>query len=1443
MVSETFGSNENGPTKAVLPAMTNQHGLARRIQRSFCDLSDEIANAVEQASFLVQLGWTGAISWSELLQSSRVLIVSESGSGKTYECRAEQEARWNSGEPAFFFELADLCHFNLSDLLNAEEQRRFEAWRVSQSDVAVIFLDSIDELKLTQGSFETALKRLSRALDGQLARVRIVITTRPIPIDREIIRRHLPIPESSDETRSEAAFADLAISGHRKNKKASNDVFEWRNVALLPLSDDQMLELMAFQGVTDAEAMLDDIRQRNAEEFARRPQDLIELSVDWRDHRRIRTHREQIANSIALKLKPRTDRKEKTPLTEEQAFEGASRLAIAALLTRKLTLRHSAQADEGGETGAALEPATILSDWTADQRATLLERALFGFAGYGRVRFHHRSVMEYLAAQSLDALLNRGMKMSAVKRLLFTETPFAVRVVKPSMRPVAAWLAKSQISIFGEIRDCEPEILLNYADPESLTSDLQMDALGAYVHKYGHGGDRGLRVPSLQIHRIASGDIGREVLRLWAAGVQNPEVRELLLELVAAVPIQAGADIAFSVAMRKSADLLERIRGLEALVKLNDARLDEITRLMLAEPEAWPDELLMNLVPLLTPALISADLLCQLVSRFSSASRGLDLFGHSWATSIAKFVFPSDYLTALREGLTKLVAGGVNWRADRHQYTTSTEYLLAPLAAICHRQLNEADFTAAVIESSVLVLRLANDDHSRLVCEPADALRTGLWNLPPCVRASAFWADDAFRDKRRPGTSPRRRFFEGKHDGPIRLNFEQDGGWVLGGLCDSSRALAERSILLEAALLDVWNGQGDWREYLLNLKELVSDHPELTATIDERLAPPVVDPDVARMEAQHLIRAEKEKRTEAENHESWAKFWREVADHPDTAFGPKRAENTAWNLWDAMSRSGEASRSSGWNRRLIERSFNKDVADRLRVTMMKIWRKDHPSLRSERLDNEKGTTLVGWQFGLAAIAAEAEAPQWAHILSFDDAKLAARYVPLELNGFPSWLESLATAMPKAVEIVLGPELTSELETFATPNSHRIFLQNVGYAATVVAELFLPRLQAWIHSTQQHVSAGEDGAMAAERLRHVLNILLKYGSGDTRARFREIAKQQLVPGLDSPLAFVWLSAYMDLDPMGGVDCLEQGLRNFQPATQNLGAQWIGSLFGDRNREPLVGLSNPGFTPALLLKLVRLAYREVAPTDDINHDGPYSPGLRDHAERGRERLLYALLESKGKEGWKAKLEMADDPMFQFFKDRALAIAKQKAAEEADVTVHTETQVAALYRHSEVSPVTREGMFALLKDRLDDIDDLLRSDVSPSEAWALITDERIMRKEIAREMRNASNHAYTVDQESVTADEKETDIRLRAADSVQQAVIELKLGARWSGRDLRDAIKDQLVTKYMAPDECRCGCLLVTVAKNRTWEHPARNSCWQIAADHADIPPNSCWLPIVG
>ena len=107
--------------------MTENPLTPSSIQRSFCDLSAAEVADIEKASVLDGVGWRGSFAWDELLRSDRVLIVSEAGAGKTYECQAQQDRLWKAGEPAFFLDLATLAGSSVREMLSQKEEERFEA--------------------------------------------------------------------------------------------------------------------------------------------------------------------------------------------------------------------------------------------------------------------------------------------------------------------------------------------------------------------------------------------------------------------------------------------------------------------------------------------------------------------------------------------------------------------------------------------------------------------------------------------------------------------------------------------------------------------------------------------------------------------------------------------------------------------------------------------------------------------------------------------------------------------------------------------------------------------------------------------------------------------------------------------------------------------------------------------------------------------------------------------------------------------------------------------------------------------------------------------------------------------------------------------------------------------------------------------------------------------
>lgn len=725
-------------------------------ERSFQDIPADRVSEAEQTSFLMELSWHRGSNWGDLLKSKRILIISKAGAGKTFECQECQKALWKEGEPAFFIELADLAKKALRDTLTPEEEARFDTWRGSQSDIATFFLDSIDELKLTRGSFRSALTSLAKAVAGNLARVRVVITSRPTPIDAEMFRTLLPVPDEPQEVPSGETFADIAMSREYQRASKAQMAKDWRNVALLPLSSDHIRHIARLQGVEDPDALLADIQRRNAEEFVRSPQDLIELCADWRSHHRIRSHRDQVRADITVKLKPRGENREYAPLAPAKALDGARRLALAATLSRKLTLRHSSEADRDGDPDQApLDPAIILHDWSDDERKTLLERPLFGFVSYGRVRFHHRSVIERLAAEQLIELRDRGMPIRAIKRLLFTTTAQGIQIVKPSYRPVAAWMALDDDAIFEEVLDREPNVLLNHGDPESLTLAQRQRALRSFVRRHRAGGWRGLRVPGIQLHRIAAPDLGPEVQALWDSGIENPEIREVLLDLIGLGKMTDCADIAYRVAVCSSAHFSERIDALDALVRLDDPRLAEIGEALAQDSNDWPNSLARSAVLRLFPAHLSVEALCKALSRIREGKKSVG--GMSW--QLPRLIDQHDLdactLELLRDGLTALAVEGLK-RNEKGlpRLKCARPHVLPALAATCVRQLQSGNFVLEVMRSAAISVILTERDH--IHADSAKQLASMLPGLPPEARRLLFESADAFIQEFAPVTDPKK---------------------------------------------------------------------------------------------------------------------------------------------------------------------------------------------------------------------------------------------------------------------------------------------------------------------------------------------------------------------------------------------------------------------------------------------------------------------------------------------------------------------------------------------------------------------------------------------------------------------------------------------------------------------------------------------------------------
>lgn len=1387
--------------------------IAMAIKRTFQDIPLVDIGKADQQSYLSALASIRDTGWQDLLKSKRILIISEAGAGKTYECRAQQKALWGNGEPAFFLELSELAKCKLPEMLVSEEERRLKEWMNSQSDIATFFLDSIDELKISQGSFKQALVNLRKGIFDLLGRARIVITTRPTSFDINLVHEILKVPPQQGGDGSGEIFAQIAMHGSTKQKDGKDDESppDFRTVALLPLSDEEIMVFAHEQNIDNPHELLESLQKNNALEFARRPQDLIELCEDWRVEKRIRKHAEQVYTNVRIKLKPRDDRQEPCALSMDKAIDGASRLALAMLVTRRFTVRHDAAKDTIGD-DVALDPATILSDWNSEEIKVLLERPLFGFANYGRVRFHHRSVVEYLAAKRLSDRRKKGMKARALQQLIFAETK-GKTIVRPSKRPVAGWLALEESMIFEMLRDHEPAVLLSEGDPESLTTFQRTEALRAYVERYGKGGWRGLEIPQIQIHRFTSPEMASEVNCLWNAGIENQEIREILLDMIGMGQVSECSDIAYDSAQNSSSSNGERLHALKALAQLDDPRLEAVVAEIAEKASTLPDTIARGALYLLFPKHLTATQFCDILAEIKVKS--IDSLRWQLPHLVSEAELNGFALNDLRDRLSELLSDGLRWQSIRPHFISNYSHACSALAATCIRGLKTGQIVDW-LQPSALALWLCdpNTEHDEVFKQLSQMLA----ELPAKYQELLFWTVDTMLQSVHPIDDPWERLYAiAFRDYCFQLDRVRDKNWIESALADSARSFSDRSMLLEAAI-QLTARQENRDKLIVELKPLVVDRPELLAMIDKRRAKLFKqDQDCRHWEMEDAKRKKKQERKEKKAYASWLMLWREVTEDCDIAFSPEKSENTTWNLWRVMNQAG----NEQWNRRFIETQFDKETADQLRLALMKQWRNDFPTLPSERPNESRGTTLVRWSQGLAGIYAEAEDPQWASRLSEKEAQLAARYALMELNGLPLWLDALVCVHPDKVDPTLGEELTWELNSPTDAQRHSMLLQSIGYASNNVIKVFLPRLWNWLKANSNVICEGEKREGEVRRLKMVVEILVKHGDLEIRNQIRSIAKRRLREDIPLSFAAVWMPALMLLDAQQGVDALEKRIEKLIPEQYSEADTWFSILFGECDNG--LNLNAPQqFTPDLLLRLLQLSYRHVRPVEDIQHDGVDHPDLRDNAERVRNAILMALLNAKGERGWLTKLEIMDDPLFKDMKDRILAIAEERWAEEIDTDIYDDVQAIDLDTKGEASPSTNEAMFNVMVGRLEDIDELLLSDESPRALWAGISVETVMRQTIARELNNQANGMYRVNQEAVTGDEKKTDIRLCSIITDHEAVIELKLAdKKYTAKELRNRIKNQLVKKYMAPENRRSGCLLIALAKEKTWKHPDNNS----------------------
>lgn len=228
---------------------------------------------------------------------------------------------------------------------------------------------------------------------------------------------------------------------------------------------------------------------------------------------------------------------------------------------------YTLQAPDSSSSVDILDPRKLL-DWTDAECNALLRKGIFAPATYGRIRFHHRSTQEYLTAQWLNRLLQKGCPRSEIFSLLFTEI-YGVKVVIPSLKPIVAWLALYQDDIRDEILKRDPLILIQYGDPGSISIEARCRLLESYakLHKTGDIANDSLDHRALWMFSHA--DLSETIRKVWNY-YNYSDFRGDLIRLIREGAITACCDLVVQVAEDEDTNDYHRIIAVQALNACNN---------------------------------------------------------------------------------------------------------------------------------------------------------------------------------------------------------------------------------------------------------------------------------------------------------------------------------------------------------------------------------------------------------------------------------------------------------------------------------------------------------------------------------------------------------------------------------------------------------------------------------------------------------------------------------------------------------------------------------------------------------------------------------------------------------------------------------------------------------------------------------------------------------
>jgi len=1358
---------------------------------------------------------TATLTLPDLLNEPRVVILSEAGSGKTEELRQAALHLRAQGKAAFFLRLEHV--FTEFDTAFEEGTlEEFQAWLAS-SDQGWVLLDSIDESRLRSPlDFETAMRKLSVRLSTAKQRTHLLITGRAPAwrpkSDLELCEKLFPV---ADEHVIAPAGDDVGTMDEQKQAVENVGASPIKIVTLEDLSAKQIKHFAEVKGITDTQAFLDAIERADAWSFTVRPQDLDELAGFWLDNGTIGSRHELMKNSVRRRLRePDQTRAEMLPLPVDRALQGALIIAAALVLTNQQTI----QIPDGHKGSQGLKLDSLLMDWTAKEISTLLQRPLFAPDIYGSVRFHHRSVKEYLAAEWFLKLLSQDVSRRRVEELFFRQQ-YGLEVVVPSLRPLLPWLSMADHRILAKVHRVAPEIVFEGGDPVQLPADVRSSMLEQICDQLATGTSTRSMADFAAIQRFAAPDLTSTLRRLIQMYRANDDIVYFLMRMVWQGRLRDALPEAMEVASSPCAGYASRIAAFRAVADLGTLHdMASIRESFAKEGHALDRRCMADLVSHIhCPDEQTLEWLLDCIPHLADYN---EFGGTGLSRQIASF-FERAPLALICRGLDRLHGLLTSPPIIERRYCEiSRRYQwlhLATGAAI--RRLIDARAPSAFMPVSLAVLHLVQVG-SLYHMRASDVRKLGLaeaLNQWAELKWALFWHVVELERKSREDKSERVVDPWVALVAASYLSFDSND-FDAAARAISERVLADDRLVAMSLAFKLYVLAGRQRSHKTQLKRLVGDDDSLNSRLAELMKPPKKSEELRRIERENSRWARRvaaqNKAEEKARLEAPSKLEAQLDTLRDPGFDdPSAISRSQHYLYDQMRDLEENKGSSKWtnhNWRALEREFGTKTPRAFRDGMVRFWRRYVPKILSEGA--AQNSFMLADLFGLAGLSIEAaENPRLFAGLSHEEAAVTFRYAMRELNGFPDWFAALSDAHLDVVKALALNEITFELQGDYEDALSQYIIYDLSHFGDWLWDAMAPDVLGLLKT---HPPKG------VERLRHLLDII--QASNMLNATIATLAAERITSASSPTHIPLWAAVWTGVDPSPAIDALEAHLSSLEDAQARaeFTMRYITHLLGGDNMSSRVRTEFR--SPAVLRRLYVLVHEHVRSREDVDRAnmGAYSPGLRDNAQDARERLVGILKDIPGREAYLALKAISESHPEAKLRPWFALQAKAKAEADSERPAWSAEQVSQFDNVFERTPANHRELFDLAVLRLQDLKhELEDGDASTASVLIKADLETVVRNYIGAWCSKSSQGRYIIPQEEELPDAKRPDLRWHGFAFKGPVPTELKIADNWSGPQLFERLEAQLAGDYLRDNASSRGIyLLVYRGLQQNWQLPS-------------------------